>query len=82
MSGIFDEWTHEVDCNNCARYWEDSCDGVPEEQKRHCTSFLATRSIVIPNQIKELQIVCKWLTAAFVTLVVLNIIMLGLLIGG
>ena len=68
MSSRFDEWTHKVDCNNCAHYWEDSCDGVPESQKRHCTSFLATRSVVIPNQIKRLQIAFKWLVGAYIVL--------------
>ena len=52
----FDEWTETVDCNDCARYWDDSCDGMPTERsQRLCTSFLATRRVVIPSQIESLR---------------------------
>lgn len=47
-----------VDCNECSRYWDNSCDGVKpssEAQKRVCNSFVATRSVIIPEQIKTLQ---------------------------
>ena len=47
----FEEW-EEVDCNQCARYWDSSCDGA---DKRICTSYLATREVVIPAQIKKLE---------------------------
>lgn len=58
----FEEWC-EVDCNQCARYWDSSCDGAKE--KRICQSFLATREVVIPAQIKRLtkcmNLVCAYL---------------------
>lgn len=54
---IFEDW-EEVDCNNCERYWLNQCDGAKTHGKGsnlRCTSFLATRNIVIPEQIKALQ---------------------------
>lgn len=49
----FENW-HEVDCNECARYWDSSCDGVQALQKP-CNSFLASRKVQIPEQIKALE---------------------------
>ena len=49
----FEDWD-TVDCNQCARYWDSSCDGVNKE-KRICQSFLATREVIIPEQIKKLN---------------------------
>ena len=49
----FEDWT-QVDCNECARYWDSSCDGSQGSQ-RPCNSFLATRSVVIPGQLKALE---------------------------
>lgn len=49
----FEEW--EVKCNECARYWDSSCDGVCEDDKKTCMSYVATRSVVIPAQIRTLQ---------------------------
>lgn len=51
----FEEYPTKVDCNECQRYWDNSCDAVPQGSERRCTSFLATREIVIPGQIKDLQ---------------------------
>lgn len=56
----FEDWIH-VDCNDCARYWDSSCDGVQAVQKP-CNSFLASRKVQIPEQIKALQKSLKWLT--------------------
>ena len=50
----FEDW-EEVDCNECARYWDSSCDGVSKGSKKPCNSFLATRSIVLPEKIKSLE---------------------------
>lgn len=52
----FEDWTH-VDCNDCARYWDSSCDGVQAVQKP-CNSFLASRKVQIPAQIKALEKRC------------------------
>ena len=49
---IFQEW-EEVDCNECAKYWDDSCDG--RDKPKICNSYVATRSIVIPAKIKKLE---------------------------
>ena len=49
----FEDWK-EVDCNDCARYWDSSCDGAPCSQKS-CNSYIATRSIVIPKQLNSLE---------------------------
>ena len=54
MGKRFDDYT-EVNCNDCGRYWDNSCDGAPVGSQRVCNSFLATRSIVIPAQIKSLE---------------------------
>lgn len=44
-----------VDCNNCAHYWDNSCDGVSERQKRPCTAYLATRHTDIPKRLKDVE---------------------------
>lgn len=54
---VFEDWP-QVDCNECARYWDSSCDGVKtssEASKRPCNSFLATRSVIIPAQIESIR---------------------------
>ena len=53
MDKIFDNY--EVECNECQHYWRDTCDGVPIEKKRNCTSYTATRTSDIPEQIKQLR---------------------------
>lgn len=67
----FDNWIPKVECNNCARYWDNTCDGVNcgtnevnsdkplQGSTRLCNSFLPTRSIVIQAQIKDLQLRVK-----------------------
>ena len=50
----FDEW-EEVDCNECARYWDSSCDGAARDSHKQCNSFMATRSIILPEKIKRLE---------------------------
>ena len=57
----FEDW-EQVDCNQCARYWDSSCDSVSEGKNRPCNSFLATRSVVIPAKIKSLENRVKWLS--------------------
>ena len=54
MNKRFDEWNH-IDCNECANYWTNACDGVPEGKKRACNSFLAQRNVSIPLEIKALR---------------------------
>lgn len=62
---------YEVDCNECARYWDSSCDAVSKDAKKSCNSFLATRSVVIPNQIDELRKQIRWLYGCVIAHMVL-----------
>ena len=55
----FEDWV-KVDCNECARYWDSSCDGS-QGSERPCNSFLATRSVVIPAKINKLEKAVKGL---------------------
>lgn len=76
----FEDWTH-VDCNDCARYWDSSCDGVQATQKP-CNSFLASRKVQIPAQIKALQKSVKRLkTAGLLTALVLLLHILSHILG-
>ena len=59
----FEDW-EEVNCNDCQRYWDSSCDGVQKGSQKPCNSFLATRSVIIPLQVKSLQKSVKWLSVA------------------
>ena len=74
MSKIFDDY--QVDCNECKKYWDSSCDGVPINKKRSCTSFEATRTTDIPKQIEKLNKSIKhlWL--------VISVLGIGLLVIG
>ena len=60
---VFEDW-EEVNCNECARYWDSSCDGVPVKKRKMCNSYLAKRDVVIPQQIKKLQKDVAWLYIA------------------
>lgn len=76
----FDNWM-EVDCNECGRYWDNTCDGVKcgtnsdkpsTGSTRLCNSFLPVRKVVIPAQIKGLEKRCErlrvyiWLNTALI----------------
>ena len=63
----FSDW-EEVDCQECARWWDSSCDGVFKGHRTLCNSFLATRNVLIPAQIKRLQNVVKGLVWAVLCL--------------
>lgn len=79
---VFDDWNEQVECNDCTHYWDDSCDGVKKGYQKRCTSFLATRSVVIPAQVKSLQNSLKWLTVGIIVetiyVVLMTFVMLGL----
>jgi hypothetical protein len=73
----FEDW-EEVDCNDCARYWDSSCDGVNTSLKgsgRLCSTFIPTRSILIPEEIKRLKRAFKWLLWA---LLILGVLVVGI----
>lgn len=66
----FSDWV-EVDCNECQRYWDNSCDGCKDAlkgSKTPCNSFLATRSVIIPQQIEALKKGYNGLKTAFAIL--------------
>lgn len=75
----FEDW-YEVDCNECERWWLNQCDGACKGSQKPCNSFLATRSVVIPAQIKSLKSHLKWLYSLLilegVMLIVLGVVML------
>ena len=65
----FEEWT-KVDCNECANYWNDSCDGSQGSEKP-CNSFLASRSVILPAKIKRLE---SFVISLSVSLVVTDVL--------
>lgn len=76
----FSEWV-EVDCNECQRYWDNSCDGCKDAlkgSKTPCNSFLATRSVIIPKEIEALKIDILRLKTA---IIIFGGITLGILIA-
>lgn len=81
---IFEDW-EQVDCNECERYWLNQCDGAKTHgkgSKLTCTSFLATRKVVIPLQIKRLQNDVKWLKIGIVSIAIIDMVFTLLLIFG
>lgn len=78
---IFDDFP-TVDCNECELYWINQCDGVHKAQKRSCTTFKATRGVVIPEEIKWLKTRLKRLTGALIVLGVFQLLILILIILG
>ena len=60
---IFEEWV-EIECADCERWWLNQCDGCKDSvkgSKTPCNSFLATRQVKIPQEIKELKRDIIWL---------------------
>ena len=75
QSKRFEDWI-EIDCNECSHYWDSSCDAVDRGVKRPCSSFQATRSVIIPAKLERLQRSIKRLSLA-VLLQGIAIIILG-----
>lgn len=73
---IFDDFK-EVECNECERWWLNQCDGACKGSQKPCSSFLATRSVVIPAQIKSLKSQLRWLYGAFFVETVLLFLLIG-----
>lgn len=40
-------------CNDCAHYWDSSCDG--SEQEIECRSFVAKRSVDVTKRLEKLE---------------------------
>lgn len=66
----FDDW-QDVNCNECSNWWNDSCTGAPAGVKKPCNSFLAQRSVIIPEEIKALKSEIKWLSWHIITLYIM-----------
>lgn len=58
----FEEW--KVDCNDCGRYYDNTCDGVKHGSTRECRSYIATRSVNFASHIKDLEDKVQGLTIA------------------
>lgn len=65
----FSEW-EDCDCNQCEHYWTSACDGVAKDTKKPCNQYLATRKVVIPLQIEDLQKQIKVLRWAVILIAV------------
>ena len=61
----FEDW-NEVDCNDCQHYWTDTCDGTTVGSEKRCNSFVATKRVDIPEQIKWLRGRVNGLNWAFI----------------
>lgn len=82
VSKRFEDW-EKVDCNECARYWDSSCDGVSKGSSKPCNSYVATRSVVIPARLKVLEKRVKWLTGIIAFKVCLDVCaLIGVLLFG
>lgn len=78
----FDDWQN-VNCNECSNWWNDSCTGAPAGVKKPCNSFLAQRSVIIPEEIKALKSEIKWLSWHIITLYIVVCIHIVLdILGG
>lgn len=53
MNKRFDDY--DVECNDCAHYWDDSCSGTQVGTTKACRDYKATRTVDIPKQIKQLE---------------------------
>lgn len=76
----FEDW-EQVNCNQCGRYYDNSCDGVSKGSKKPCNSYVATRDIVLPEKIKRLETRFMWLEWAMILELVLFILFITLMGG-
>lgn len=80
---IFDDFPIK-DCNDCAHYWDNTCDSPKTLQKGSktlCNSFLVTRRVVLPLQIKRLNKAIKLLIIATAILGVMSTVNLVLILS-
>jgi hypothetical protein len=73
---VFSEW-EDCDCNQCEHYWDSSCDGVGKDKRKLCGQFSATRSVIIPEQIKDLEkqvTILKWCVVILAWIDILTIV--------
>lgn len=77
----FEEWNCKVDCNDCERWWLNQCDGVFKDAEKPCSSYLATRTVVIPEQIKSLEKDTNKLAIACILMLILDILTVVMFLG-
>lgn len=75
----FAEW-EKVECNDCTRYWLDQCDGVSKASTKPCNSFLATRSVVIPEKLNRLESELKVIKVVYGLSIIALVIMIWLVV--
>lgn len=77
---IFDDFVI-VECEQCERWWLNQCDGCKDTlkgSKTPCNAFVATRSVIIPQEIERLKKAIKGLKT---TVLLLGVAVLLLAIG-
>ena len=72
----FDDYQEVVDCNECSHYWDSSCDGASKGSRVGCNSFLATRSVVIPEKLNSLEKRVKSLDGHLIILYAIVVILI------
>lgn len=87
---VFDDYAELCECLKCDCYYNNQCDGSPrvatKDPYKPCNAFVATRRVIIPQDIKDLKIAVKRLERsdtwwAFILLFHLITELLGSLLG-
>jgi hypothetical protein len=77
---VFDEWDEFIDCDECRRFWDDTCDGVAVGSQKLCKGFLATRKVDIPLKVNRLQRDVNYLTKlAYIGFAWLGLLSIGMI---
>lgn len=78
---IFDDYY--VDCNECQHYWNDTCDGVPSNKERACTSFIATTKVDLPKKLNALEKKVQFIgSVLMVYCIVSTLVLIRIIFGG
>lgn len=72
---IFDDYSDVKECTDCQHWWTNACDGV-RANTRPCNSFLATRRVKLPEEVKRLRTLVYWLSACNVLYGILAAVLL------
>lgn len=51
---VFEDYP-TASCNECEHYWNDACDSIAVGKTKECKFYKATRAVVIPAQLEQLQ---------------------------
>lgn len=73
---IFDDYSDVKECTDCQHWWLNQCDGVSTDRTRPCNSFLATRRVKLPEEVKRLRTLVYWLSACNVLYGILAAVLL------